>query len=211
MAEIAEADLSAGRVADIRLRRPDWEPELITGVVRAVLSTMNNDLSAHERSLLAEVEALGRTIACAKAEIAGLRIDDIKDSQLPFATDELDAIVGHTAAATDTILNSCETLDEVAANLSGEAAARLQTAATQIYEACGFQDLTGQRITKVVATLKTIEAKIAQILHTFGTGEPEPVIEAAMEREEAALLKRPQNTAAAMDQSDIDRLLAIRE
>jgi hypothetical protein len=37
------------------------------------------------------------------------------------------------------------------------------------------------------------------------------VIEAAMEREKAALLKRPQNTAAAMDQSDIDRLLATRE
>ena len=44
----------------------------------------------------------------------------------------------------------------------------LQEATTRIYEACSFQDITGQRITKVVATLKTIEAKVAGIVSTFG-------------------------------------------
>ncbi len=39
---------------------------------------------------------------------------------------------------------------------------------TKIYEACSFQDITGQRITKVVTTLKLIEAKVAQIMTTFG-------------------------------------------
>ena len=72
---------------------PGSEPELVADVVRAVLATMSGDLSAQETSLLAEVEALGRTIACAKAEIAALRVDDITDNHIPFATDELDAIV----------------------------------------------------------------------------------------------------------------------
>ena len=90
---------------------------MVAEVVRAVLATMSGDLSAQETSLLAEVEALGRTIACAKAEIAALRVDDITDNHIPFATDELDAIVEHTASATNAILTSCETLDEVAAEL----------------------------------------------------------------------------------------------
>jgi chemotaxis protein CheZ len=206
-----EADQLAGRLVEIRRRHPGSEPELIAEVVRAVLSTLSGDLSAKETSLLAEVEALGRTIACAKAEIAALRIDDIKDNHIPFATDELDAIVEHTATATNAILSSCETLDEVAAGLTGEAAARLQDATTRIYEACSFQDITGQRITKVVATLKTIEAKVAQIVDTFGESDRNAAAEAPGEANESALLNGPQHPAVAMDQSDIDRLLASFE
>jgi chemotaxis protein CheZ len=62
----------------------------------------------------------------------------------------------------------------------------------------------------VVATLKTIEAKVAQIVATFGSGEvaslptlPEP--------NEATLLNGPQHPTVAMDQSDIDKLLASFE
>ena len=186
---------------------------MVADVVRAVLATMSGDLSAQETSLLAEVEALGHTIACAKAEIAALRVDDITDNHIPFATDELDAIVDHTATATNAILNSCETLDEVAGSLSGESATRLQDATTRIYEACSFQDITGQRINKVVATLKTIEAKVAQIVSTFGGGDravPPPVATDASPTE-AALLNGPQHPAIAMDQSDIDKLLASFE
>jgi chemotaxis protein CheZ len=175
--------------------------------VHAVLTTMSGDLSAQETSLLAEVEALGRTIACAKAEIAALRVDDITEAHIPFATDELDAIVEHTATATNAILNSCETLDAVAGSLTGESAAKLQDATTRIYEACGFQDITGQRITKVVATLKTIEAKVAHMVAAFGTAAGRPAKADAMP-DPSLLLHGPQLPAAAMDQSDIDKLLA---
>src|SRR5690242_19131085 len=126
----------ANRLASIRARYPASEPELVADVVRAVLTTMSGDLSAQETSLLAEVEELGRTITNAKAEIAALRVDDITHAHIPFATDELDAIVDHTATATNAILSSCETLDDVAGSLSGELAAKLQDATTRIYEAC---------------------------------------------------------------------------
>ncbi len=53
---------------------------------------------------------------------------------------------------------------------AGDKPPGLQDATTRIYEACSFQDITGQRITKVVATLKTIERKVAHIIGTFGTG-----------------------------------------
>ena len=111
----------------------------------------------------------------------------------------------HTAAATDQILETCETLDRVAGALDGELAASLQDATTRIYEACSFQDITGQRITKVVATLKTIESKVAHIVAVVGGAGAEA---SAPVSADAALLNGPQLPANAMDQSDIDRLLA---
>ena len=208
---MSDTDRLAERLAEIRTRHPGSQPEMVAEVVRAVLATMSGDLSAQETSLLAEVESLGRTIACAKAEIAALRVDDITDNHIPFATDELDAIVEHTATATNAILSSCETLDDVAGSVTGEPATRLQDATTRIYEACSFQDITGQRITKVVATLKTIEAKVAQIVATLGGGERTVSLEVAAESDETALLNGPQHPTIAMDQSDIDRLLASFE
>ena len=192
-----------------------WPPptvvdrDLMTEVVKSVLTTMSGDLTASETSLLNEVEALGRTIAAAKQDIAALQVDDIKAHHIPFATDELDAIVEHTAAATNAILESCEILDEVTGTVTGETAARLQDAVTKIYEACGFQDITGQRITKVVTTLKTIEAKVAHIISTFGVeGEAIDLPPAPPASAEDDLLNGPQLPSNAMDQSDIDKLLA---
>jgi len=203
---MSESDAMGQRLAAMRARYPEMDPAMVVDVVRAVLGTMHGDLNGTQTTLLAEVEELGRTIAAAKADIAALRVDDITGNHIPTATDELDAIVAHTAAATDQILEVCETLDEVGAKLRGKAKAQLQDATTRIYEACSFQDITGQRITKVVVALKTIEQKVAMLIYTFGDDPdampPEPT------DGEAALLNGPQLPAAAMDQSDIDRLLA---
>lgn len=200
------------RLIALRARHPEADIHIVADVVRAVLSTMAGDLTARETSLLTEVEELGRTIAGAKAEIAALRVDEINGSHIPFATDELDAIVAHTASATNAILESCETVDAVSQAVIGESAARLQEAVTRIYEACSFQDITGQRITKVVTTLKVIEGKVGRMLQTFGgraEGEdldnPQPLAEPVV------LLNGPQLPAAAMDQADIDKLLASFE
>jgi chemotaxis protein CheZ len=204
------------RLAEIQARHPTTEPQMVAEVVRAVLATMEGDLSAKETCLLAEVEELGRTIATAKAEIAALRVDDINISHIPSATDELDAIVAHTASATNSILEVCETLDDAALALSqqtdnsvaSDAGTKLQDATTRIYEACSFQDITGQRITKVVATLKTIEAKVAHIIVAFGHRRRVAVSRVPDPPEAELLLNGPQLPAQAMDQTDIDKLLA---
>jgi chemotaxis protein CheZ len=200
------------RINIIRGRQPMADANIVAEVVRAVLTTISDDLTAKGNALLREVEELGRTIAIAKSEIAALRVDDITDRDIPFATDELDAIVDHTAQATNAILESCEMLDALAGDITGEPGTKLQEATTRIYEACSFQDITGQRITKVVTALKAIEGKVAHIINTFGctvpgeaTGSRKPV------HPEAELLNGPQLPANAMDQSDIDKLLASFE
>jgi chemotaxis protein CheZ len=176
---------------------------------------MAGDLTAKESALLAELEGLGRTIARAKAEIAALKVEDIRDAHIPSATDELDAIVEHTAHATNEILDCCETLEQMQSELSGEAADKLQGAVTRIYEACSFQDITGQRIGKVVTALKAIEGRISTIVSAASgmpgpEAAPAPVAQPRDEKrtEGEKLANGPQLPGAGVSQSEIDRLLA---
>jgi chemotaxis protein CheZ len=162
------------RLDQLRRLYPQYNPDLVADMVRAVLATMRGDLSASETVLLAEIEELAATVANARAEIAALGADAITDSHIPSATDELDAIVAHTATATDSILECCEQLDAVMPRVGGAEAQILQNVVTRIYEACSFQDITGQRITKVVATLKAIEAKVAHIIDVFAVEGARP-------------------------------------
>lgn len=184
------------------------EEDRIEAAVRAVLMSMAGDLTAKEAALLAEFEALGRTIARAKAEIAQLAVEDITGAHIPSATDELDAIVDHTAQATNEILDCCETLERLEAEVPAAAAATLQGAVTRIYEACSFQDITGQRIGKVVAALKAIESRVAAAVASASGGAASAEPDARPRTEGEELANGPQLPASASSQAEIDRLLA---
>ncbi|TDH61942.1 hypothetical protein E2C06_14450 [Dankookia rubra] len=185
----------------------------IEEAVRAVLGSLSGAMTVTEAALLSELEALGREVMRAKSEIAALRVEDINHSHIPAATDELDAVVEHTAEATNEILDSCETLEALQATLSGAAAETVAAAVTRIYEACSFQDITGQRIGKVVAALKAIETRVAAVTASFarqleadavpGDG---PAEDGRTEGERLA--NGPQLPAAASSQAEVDRLLA---
>ena len=128
----------------------------------------------------------------------------------------MDAIVEHTAHATNEILDCCETLEQMQAELSGDAADKLQGAVTRIYEACSFQDITGQRIGKVVTALKAIEGRIASVVSAASgmpgpNAAPAPVAAPAQDNkrtEGEKLANGPQLPGAGVSQSEIDRLLA---
>ena len=183
--------------------------EKIAEVVRAMLDTMTGDLDGSDLKLFREVESLADYIHNAKAEIAALRPGEIKNEFIASATDELDAIVGATEAATNEIMDSAEHLEGLAPMMDAEVAERLTEITTRIFEACTFQDITGQRITKVVRMLKEIESRVENLVKAFG-GEIEP--EARRETKVIAtdedLLNGPQLPASAADQAEIDRLLA---
>jgi len=63
-----------------------------------------------------------------------------------------------------------------------------------------------------VSALKTIETKVAQIIATFGPSATEAARNAVEDvGTDADLLNGPQLPAHALDQSDIDRLMASFE
>ena len=184
----------------------------IEQAVRQVLGSLAGDMTTTEASLLAELEALGREVQRAKSEIAALRVDDINASHIPRATDELDAVVEHTANATNEILDVCEGLEAMQTRLPAAESDKLAAAVTRIYEACSFQDITGQRISKVVSALKAIERRVAAVTARFAHhAEAPPPIEAAPATpvtEGRALANGPQMPGAASSQAEIDKLLA---
>ncbi len=167
-------------------------------------------LSASE--LAAEMKALALILRKSMTELQALGAANIGAVEIPSATDELDAIVECTAAATATILDAVEEAEDVAAGLADSAAAeKLNDVATSIYQACSFQDLTGQRVTKIVDTLRTIDRRVAAICIAFGLSDAELAPEAPEpedEDPEAGLLNGPGLPQNAMSQDEIDRILA---
>ncbi len=119
-----------------------------------------------------ELEALSRFIAEANAEITAVRPNEICDLHLPGAADELDAVVGHTEQATNTIFAAVEAIEAALPEMPPETAARVTAAVTRIYEACSFQDITGQRITKVMRALREVQRRVGSLLVGFGDGQP---------------------------------------
>ena len=195
----------------------------VTDVVRSILSTMDGDISATDLRLYKEVVDLARFIESAKVELAALQPAEIRDQHIPNATDELDAVVGATEQATFAIFDACDVITGIAGQIDPESSAKLTDQVTKIFEACNFQDITGQRISKVVRTLKHIESKVDMIVAAFGdevrqnhtrpaAAPPEGTTNFATDRPaddpEAVLLHGPQMTSNAMDQDEIDRLLA---
>lgn len=198
--------------------------EEVTDIVRSILSSMDGDISATDLRLYKEVVDLARFIENAKQELAALQPAEIRDQHIPNATDELDAVVGATEQATFAIFDACDVISGIAGQVDAEQGAKLTDQVTKIFEACNFQDITGQRISKVVRTLKHIESKVDMIVAAFGAEvrqnhtrpaaapAAEPVPNFATDRPaddpEAVLLHGPQKSSSAMDQDEIDRLLA---
>ena len=123
-----------------------------------------------DSTLIHELELLGQYIADAKAEIAELRPDDLKNEHLPAASDELDEIVKATEVATHEIMDATEIIGQIGDEIGGDQGNSIFETTMRIYQACGFQDITGQRINKIVGTLKHIEDKVDALALAFGDG-----------------------------------------
>jgi chemotaxis protein CheZ len=209
------ADL-ARRLNDLRAQSGETvSTSDIMEVVQNMLASLDGDLSESSVRLYAELEKLYRVIEAAKAELSQIKPEEIREEHLPAAADELDAIVAATEGATNTIMESAESVQTIADEIGGKQADVLVEAVTNIFEACSFQDITGQRITKVVKTLKLIEAKIEDMLAAFGDEmakarkqQRKAEAESDAPSEDADLLHGPQSEGDGISQDDIDALLA---
>ena len=96
--------------------------------------------------------------------------------------------------------------------MEAETAEVVETEVTKIFEACSFQDITGQRITKVVSTLKQIDEKVSDLLGVLAKKMPgyEEVTEEGDSngQSDSGLVNGPQLPQNAITQDDIDKLLS---
>jgi chemotaxis protein CheZ len=184
------------------------------GAEKAVKVVSSVVPTTREVELFAELESLASYIQSVKSEIADIRPDEVKENYLPLAADELDAIVDATAEATNAIMDAAEIIEQVAGKTTADVSGELRNATTRIYESCGFQDITGQRITKVVRALKNIEEKVDRLMAAFG-GETAPSASAKKPEKkkdgpitDENLLEGPQLKNKGSSQEEVDALLA---
>ena len=200
------------RLSELQVQSRSPSREDVAEVVGEMLQSLEGDLSEVNLKVYVELEGLARYILAAKREIAALRPDDITSEHLPKAADELDAIVGSTEEATNGILQAMELLESLTDKMPADVAEQVTNAVTQVYERCNFQDITGQRITKVVKTLKHIEDRVEALVAAFGDEiqkyrEAQPHEEPQKSADEK-LLNGPQLPDEAGKQAEIDALLA---
>jgi chemotaxis protein CheZ len=195
------------RSAEARLQSEEAAPPLMK--VRATLERCLAESGGAEtvKALLGqEMRDLLDFIQKAKRDIDAIEPEKIRHQHIPGATTELEAVVGTTEEATGHILDAAEAIETLASETGGEVGERLRTIATGIYEASNFQDLTGQRIAKVVSILLHIEAKIGELAGAFG--HDAAAIGPVRVEADGTELHGPQASDSANHQDDIDRLMA---
>jgi chemotaxis regulatin CheY-phosphate phosphatase CheZ len=230
-APLSEADYSAIEAAVLETARGRWflaeyarrNRHADTLMLIAALDRI--EAAAHgERSvdtvdrIRFDLVEMAKAIARTKAEIASIKPDEEHHGKFGEATSELDSIVQATETATSDILAAAERVQEIAWTLREQGLEPgicdvLDSKATEVYTACSFQDLTGQRTRKVIQVMRYLEARINAMIKIWGLGGAMAAEAAENEHahSEAALLNGPALPGQGLDQGDIDIVMAPAE
>ena len=157
---------------------------------------------------------MAKAIARTKTEIAAIKPDADHHGKFGEASEELDSVVQATETATSDILACAERIQEIAwtlreQGLDAEVCDLLDAKATEVYTACSFQDLTGQRTRKVIGVLRYLEDRINAMIEIWGL-DGTLAAEAAEQRAvdaSKALLNGPARPGHGLDQADVDMVM----
>ncbi|MGZ5916291.1 MAG: hypothetical protein ACXWJ4_03045 [Methyloceanibacter sp.] len=188
---------------------------LLEAITKLELAVLRPQRQQESGGVLAELVAMSEAIARTRREIAQITPARKLDAHLTNATEELDNVVEATEAATSEILQAAEAIQEVAWTLRErgnevELCDMLDQRATDIYTACSFQDITGQRTAKVVQTLRFIEQRINAMIEIWGVDDIASrlaAIESMAAEEDQHLFDSPQRGGHALKQDDVDLML----
>ncbi len=129
---------------------------------------------------------------------------------------ELEAIVVDTEQATQQILRSAEEIDQSANTLSAALKSEhekglandIRDQVLRIYEACNFQDLTGQRVGQVTEILDVLEQHVGRLMEIWRSIEQFKPIVIEGAGDDRKLLNGPklEGSAGHFTQGDIDQM-----
>jgi chemotaxis protein CheZ len=185
----------------------------IVEVVESMISSLRSEVDYATSKIGEELSSMISFIDTAKSDIASLKPSALANFDIPGATDELDAVVQHTELAAGQIMDCADEISQLSSEVDAELAVRLQKIATTIYEASSFQDITGQRVNKVVNVLRVIEGRLAILAKVAGDTFSMPAADVARNDtgvpvNDRDLLNGPQLAGNGNNQDDIDALLA---
>jgi len=159
--------------------------------------------------LMAAPQPDADSVAALKRSLASL-VTDEDGRRLSRAAAELGAAIESMEKAAQIVLAAAESIDDGVRTLpcaqvakpACEIAPDIKQRIAQIYEACNFQDLAGQRIGKVIALLGHLEEQLAHVAAGGGHATP------AVAPREAGLINGPRLDGASghVDQHAVDAL-----
>lgn len=165
--------------------------------------------------IASELRELLAYIGAAKGELIEMQPKSLSNRDIPDAGEQLDAIVKSTEDAAETIMDAAEAVGQVASEVPKKHSAKLEQISTDLFQASSFQDLTGQRITKVTRTLAHLEERLNALADAIGDEYVAPDPDEVIERDEEGivendtdLLHGPQLEGEGNSQAEIDAILA---
>jgi chemotaxis protein CheZ len=170
---------------------------------------------AEALKLKSELAGLFRYLERVREEIAAISRPADEEHEFGSMGEQLDAIVQATEQATNTIMESTEqslnAVDELRQTNTDPAQIALLDKivgnGNEILEACSFQDITGQRVSKVVKSVTYVEERVNALIEVWGKDEVAKVeVEGDDKTEDEKLLAGPQLEGKGLDQAAIDAL-----
>ena len=200
---------------EARLSEPDMRDFAQAAPVSSdILDQYKSELKEAAK-LKSQVERLQGAVRDTQAEIKAMQYEQPDLQRLSHATDELEEVISHNELAADTILSAAEAIDESATRLAdqlkGSDAAAVYDIREQsiaILQACNFHDITSQRITKVLRSIKNLEERLESIHGIWGDGAFDDIAVPVEEKDEyQSLLHGPALPSEEhCSQEDIDAL-----
>lgn len=199
----------------IKRNRPEDTQKLLDAIHRIENNLQQPAAPSQEEidPIRMSIIEMSKAIAKTREEINSIKPTDEHQNQLINANEELSAIVESTEKATNTILEAAEEIQEAAwllreAGADGEACDKIDANTTDIYTACSFQDITGQRTNKVVQALCYIENRVNAMIDIWGlsefNAENTPIQENTDSRPDSHLLNGPALEGAGLQQGCVD-------
>lgn len=209
MIEAAVTESARGRwfLSEYARRNRGADTELLLQAIGRLENAVVGEREAGDVvRLRGDLMEMANAISKTKLEIAAISNPDNDRSRLFTASEALDAIVRATEHATSDILGAAEEIQEVAWTLrengtESEFCDALDRHATRIYTACSFQDITAQRTSRVVHTLRYLEKRIASMIAIWG--RPDEVEADAL----ASTGRPPIVSSPELNQTDVDRFI----
>ncbi|NQV85343.1 MAG: protein phosphatase CheZ [Rhodospirillales bacterium] len=172
------------------------------------------------RTLKPTKPSLRGRMAAIRKELSGLNGGASADL-FAETLEQLDALGDEIAIATDRLMTACETIQDATDGITAKTKERgtknrlktINQATGDIFEACSFQDLTGQRLGKITRTVAVIEDGVREVSTQAGVKanvkgrKKGKAGKHAIDRIDGGIvLEGPQINGPAVSQADIDSL-----
>jgi chemotaxis protein CheZ len=142
------------------------------------IEQMKGERGAHPHATASASHTASHDLACVRETLAdnmralSTLLHDGKDRRMTRAAGDLGAAIEAMEKATEKILRAAERIDDCVRALAAAQMTDFEAGLVQdiqehlvgIYEACNFQDLSGQRIGKVIGTLGLVENQLTSII-----------------------------------------------